>query len=475
MVKYELNRGLYPYPLSYLQSDGGTVPEAFVSGDPTVAPDSNNWYVLCLTPDELLRLSSIIAAGAPIVYPDTYNQDWQKWAQMREFPNEIPENSCMDICQLVLDCIESNVDIQQAIGRYALTSGIGTDTSENETILDTNLSGNIVSCNKDNYFGMCRQLADWLNAVSEDILELFVTAFAAPARLGDLIEAIPVVGELPADDILQSLEKFAEQINDAYQAAYDTQLNEDIACLFFCLGQDDCILTFEMARDAVQSMLTETVSNTDFVTIINDIIANNWLGEQGVWIMHWFILDTIIFGGEILGIDHNRVLQTISTFYNDPDSDWSTLCTDCAWTHTWLGGDGNPQDDGWTITIGSYDSGNDRIEWELFSGSNRACQVIYTLDGDYTLLSVVLEWEVRSPTTKNQGVGFYTDSAPIVTDIDPFSSATLQSGAQSVSEETDMHDGYRIIGTLNSEPAPSCESYITKITVTGIGADPFSA
>lgn len=245
---------------------------------------------------------------------------------------KLSQEYCVDICQLIIDCINDTDEIQRLISQYSLTSSIEDTTPQQQSILGTDLFSNQAPCNNDQIFGMTLQLADFLNATSEDILEIFVTAFAVPGRLGDLIESIPVVGELPFDDILQMIEKLAIQVNDAYQAAYDTQIREDIACDLFCIAQADCTLTLEQARDYFKDKMTVAVTDSNFASIANDIIANNWLGEQSIYVMHWLILDTIIFGGEVLGVDVNRMVTTIATYFNDPDSDWQLLCTACATT-----------------------------------------------------------------------------------------------------------------------------------------------
>lgn len=284
-----------------------------------------NDLVLTVTEEQYVQLLSSALNGVYTTYPEDY----------LEVIYPLIKAAKTMLCDKILECIETTPELQQAIGRFSLTSGITDTTTEDSDILDTDFTQGQPNCDNDKLFGMCRQLANFLNQTSEDILELFVTAFSTPARLGDLIEAIPVVGSLPLDDVLQFMEKMSETINDAYQAAYDTQMNEDISCLFFCAAKDTCSLTFEQARDEIYANINNPTSGQDFVTMINDIIANNYIGEQSVWLMHYFILQTLIFGGEILGQNADRMVITIATYFNDPDADWLLLC-DCVipWTTT---------------------------------------------------------------------------------------------------------------------------------------------
>lgn len=254
---------------------------------------------------------------------DDGGETWVDWADITLCVNS----------DYIQSLIEGNTSLQQTIAQYANGATAGIYDPEKQSILNTSFVQGQSPCDNDNIYGMCLQLTVLLNTVSENLLDIFVAGLQQAGNLGDLIEAIPMVGELPFDDILQFLEKVATQINSAYQAAYDTQLQEDISCEFFCAAQVDCELTFEMARDIIKSHIANPVTAQDFFTLVNDMIANNWFGDQAVWVFFYFILETIIYGGEILGQDVNRFARTVATYFNDPNSDWSTLCTDCGWTY----------------------------------------------------------------------------------------------------------------------------------------------
>lgn len=332
-MTYNLPKGKYPYPLNFLASDGGTVDTEFIEGDPYVEPGSTNWYVLCLTDTELLDVMSLVDVGAPIAFPDDYNRIRTIFWQMQQFPNQIPPDSCMDLCAEILNCIETNDDIRRAIAQASRSLYPTGTTPEQEGILQMDVFSGQPDCDNDKIFGATTGLTDLLNQISEDIFEILVDASNRFAQVGALIEAIPGVGELPFDDILQFVEQMADDIDQAYESAYDTQLRDDFRCALFCIAVNNgCELTIEDCRDWFQGQIVASVTNTDMDTVINDIIANNWIGEQSVYVMHWLILNTIIFGGEILGIDASRLVVQISALFNDPDPDWAILCDDCGWT-----------------------------------------------------------------------------------------------------------------------------------------------
>lgn len=330
-MTYDLYNRQYPFPLNYLASDGGTVDDTFVDGNPDNTIVGNNWYVLCLTGQEMIDLQSVINIGAPIMLPDTYMDIVQKYTQLAQFPNEIPEDTCMDLCQLILDCIEQEASLQQAIATYSLASPIPQNQPEQQTGLDAELINNPPACDEDIVFGMTTGYTDLMNIISEDILEIAVAATSPAGRIGDIIEAIPVIGEAPLDDIFQFVESFMVDMNDAYAAAYTSQIRDDIRCDLFCLAIDDCNLTLEQARDYFFDKLAETISLNVWNGFLDDLIGISYSGISTVWAMHLLITQTIIFGGELIGYDTSRLIATIQSLFNDPDSDWVGLCDDCTW------------------------------------------------------------------------------------------------------------------------------------------------
>lgn len=325
---YGVKRLFYPYSYRTLIEQDSTF--ALVTGDNSNIVQGCNWFILDLTPDEMLKFSSAMLAGLDLLYPDNFIELYEKfWLQPSEFPNSVPDNSCMDICDLVLNCINTDTDIQQAIANYSVGSSINGQTVEVQEILDDQLIANPVGCDSDHIYGMTLQLTQFVNQINEDILELFVNAPFAMARIGDIIEAIPGVGELPFDDMFQFVESFLEDVNDAYQAAYTLSLEIEIACDLFCLAEDNgCILDYQDARDYFYTKLALAIDTTDWLSFVEDIIANNLIGTATVYAMYLVFFQTLIYGGEILGQNFTKVTNLVASMFNDPDSDWSINC-DC--------------------------------------------------------------------------------------------------------------------------------------------------
>lgn len=401
----------------------------------------------------------------------TSTDDGDTWTEFADI------TLCVD-SDYIRSLIAGDTSLQQYIASIANQTLYPSGTQgEVASILTTDIISPRPDCDLDNIFGMSTGLVDLLNQVSEDILELFVTAFATPSRLGDIIEAIPGVGELPIDDILQMTEKMAEAINDAYQAAYDTQLRDDFRCDLFCIAQDTCELTIEDARDYFQGKLANTVSNADFNQVIEDIILNNWLGEQSVYVMHWLILQTIIFGGEILGIDHNRIAIQINALFNDPDPDWSILCA-CAteWQVTF---DFTIDEQGWSVvgSNGNYVPGTGFRSVNNSSNESRNYFQYDTALGEYhvTRATVVGTWAGDSSPSymSNSLLGGDGSGGNVLLGRNTFSS-TPDSDVIDMDSDGDEFMRWQTYATGFS-PTPSNASIytITHLTIRGTGVNPF--
>lgn len=336
-IRYPLNRS------NDLESDTPNTPpienltlDNWVTSD----PDERVPIVLEVSLNEYVALATCVDVGRDIAYGDNSIYLW--WIWVRSLLG-------MDLCDLVLNCVLTNEDIQQAIANYSLGSAINGNSQEIQTVLDSEILSNQGSCDNDNIYGMTVQLVKFVNSINEDILELFVNAPFAAARLGDIVEAIPGIGQLPFDDALQFADNFLEDINDAYQAAYTVSLEIDMACDLFCIAQENgCSLTWEQVRDYYADKVQIALDTTDFLQFIEDVIANNWIGTTTVYVMYYLFFQTLIFGGEILGQNFTKITNLIASMFNDPDPDWSTNC-DCGWIYTqdWL-----TTQDNWVAQIG---------------------------------------------------------------------------------------------------------------------------
>lgn len=479
MIDYNFRDGLLPYPLSYLPSEGGLVTDVFDDGDLANTLATKNWYVLCLTGQEMIDLQSLIALGAPIAFPETYNDTIQTYMQLTQFPNEIPEGSCMDLCQLIIDCINDTEALQELIQITGRGSGMD-GTSDTDTVIEgTLVIGDTTGCDTDKLFGAITGMVDLMNATAEDIIEIWNAAVNDAARIGDMIEAIPIIGEAPFDDILQMSETFLQDLADNYLASYTVALRNEYRCDLLCLMIDDCNFTLLDVYDYFNDRLTVPLSLTDVNSFVSLMITQPDTGTLLVDAFHTFMIATVIFGGEVAGIDQDLLVKMVSALFNDPDNDWDGLCDDCLWTYTidFTADDGIA--DGFDQTVGEgWVNGLGYKSLHLASPNLESNYIYCTLGADAEITYV--KWTFASTDQTNFATGgAFNLGGALLLDAVVGTAYVLDSSGQAINASHIMYNATGemadVIRTTNNPKfIGSGKWYITDCEIRGIGANPFA-
>lgn len=277
--------------------------------------------VLNLSLDEYIALSTAIDVGRDIAYGDNSLYVW--WIWVRSLLS-------VDICNDVLNCINTSSDIQEAIANYSLTSNVNSLTPENQGILSMQLVNNQAGCDNDNIYGMTLQLVNFVDTLIQDLLQRMIAATQSMDALGFLISAIPGVETLPLDEALEFANWLLDTIYTAYLAASTVILRTEVACDLFCIAQNNgCILTMEQARDYFNDKLGITLDTSNFGAFINDIIANNLVGVATFYGMYDLMFQLLAFGASVLDYLPERIVRMVQAMFNDPNSDWIIDCDSC--------------------------------------------------------------------------------------------------------------------------------------------------
>lgn len=320
-----------PYPLDYsedIQSDTPNDPAVTnltLEDWSTTDEEERVNIVLNLSLEEYVALATCIDVGRDIAYGDNSIYIWWIWVR---------SVISMALCDDILDCIETTESIQQAIANYALTSNINGSTPENAEILAMELVDNQAGCDNDNIYGMVRQLVDFVDSLNKDLLERLIAATQSMDALATLIKAIPVVETLPLDDALAFSNWLLDTIYSAYLSASTELLRVDTACDLFCLAQENgCLLSFQEARDYFYDKLGLTLDTSNPTQFLEDLIINNLTGVASFYGMYTLAFQLMAFGSSILEFLPEKIVRLVNAMFNDPNSDWSTECDGCAWSH----------------------------------------------------------------------------------------------------------------------------------------------
>jgi hypothetical protein len=236
---------------------------------------------------------------------------------------------CSVDCSEVLACLRgySGDDWDWLIAAISGDSGVR-EVINYPGSVDTPIAGASSSlytdCDKDNLFGFCLQLVQLLNRLTENAFEVFEVCTNYLEALAALSDSIPLLTEVT--DLAVWMQANALE---NYVANYDVALENEYACELFCRAYiNDCQLSWSDVRQYFQQKLTEGLSEVDLLDWAQYVITGSWTGDD---FCHLFIsLAALVFelGGDWIGVRLEDVQRIVESYFNDPNTDWTTLC-DC--------------------------------------------------------------------------------------------------------------------------------------------------
>lgn len=241
----------------------------------------------------------------------------------------------LSFCTQLLDCIENDPDVYNAIANIAGVPTFSESVSNGQSFNTVDLSDatNInPTCDLDILYGQCNQLVRYLDAINTDILEVIEVATNIIDATADVVGDITFVDESSVDAVLSYIQFLQDNIAENYTAQVTETYLTDCACGLFCYVQDnDCELTPDILFQYWSDRLTSGLSITGL--IFNTwayIVGGTWIGTE--------IADVMFLGQLALRSQLGRVLNfsayfdiqsRIVMYSNDPDNDWETVCDDC--------------------------------------------------------------------------------------------------------------------------------------------------
>jgi len=292
---------------------------------------------LSLSFDELLVLASAIDAGRDIAYGVQSIEVWQIWVRALK---------TMELCQQIADCINDvNSPARQALidaladnNNPVLPPSIA-QVNPNEIVLGTVENPSIFtpSCEPNNIFGTARQIVELSDNLVRGMFEVLSTVTSSTQLMAIVTDSIPIISE--AFDFVLWVQATAES---AYNASYTPTLRDEIACDLFCVGMDNCGLSIDdIANYFAQSSalpMPQTVEDA-----LDSLVALS-SGAILVKSLYSLLWGAISEGQKWLGVDNvAQLTRLLQSFFNDPDSDWVTLCPECIAVNKRLEGYGNYQ------------------------------------------------------------------------------------------------------------------------------------
>jgi len=238
----------------------------------------------------------------------------------------------MDFCALMIDCIENDTDVRDALKLIIRDEGIpfnrGGENPFGTGIGEENIL-NGLSCGNDDIYGYCVAIVDYIEVVARDFIELLVSETDNLSRIVRAIDYIPIIGDLPlADDLNDLIDWFVINGTASFDAGYTSTMRQELICYLFDSACGTCEITpySVYSAYAAQSGIPLNVNDV-FWTLVGNMLglSTDTAFAAGTCAM---IAGALASGGEVLGLVGLQGLKTIAASGN-PDSDWTLYCSGC--------------------------------------------------------------------------------------------------------------------------------------------------
>lgn len=383
-------------------------------------------------------------------------------------------------CQDFINCLNDPASgTLQAIINSLTTAGYGgfRDGGQNQGGIDLGEFLN-PTCDPDILFGSIINVVNGADTNNLDALQVFETVTNSNEFVAEVITGVFGL-EAP---IVQSLLDWGlfiqNNILENYEAQITTPYLQELYCDLFCLTKDNCELTPEILTNYFYGRLG---SQLTFNSLINETLIFLTLGLwTGTEIADVMFLSQFAFRGQFgkwfSDIAFNSIATDFAIGALQPDSSHTILCTDCVFSYSWLGGNGNPIDNGWEIVWGTYESSPEIISQVVTTSP--AQLVLFKFEQPLGKASEITQFSVSydkfTTATRASVVRVYNDLNVIVSQ--QYVNATgASNNTLTVPDTVTLLDGWRLeFACAVSNLPPSNFVDTLGITVVGSGDDVFA-
>lgn len=413
---------------------------------------------------------------------------------------ELMFGDCLD-CESVLECVVTGLGGTGTDLALALKNWIEQNQGEfipyppdDNGMIDVAQDDlNTQGCAEDEIYGFAIQLVSTFDDWIEDFFEIVEVATNAIELASAILDSVPIL-----TTVTDLVEYFIDNVRENYSANYDTELETQIACDLFCMMTDPdnatCSLTWQELTEYFCQQLSYELGDVSLEDWASFVIEGFWDGDEFVYIMMATLTAVLSIGGDWTGITLAFIQRQIAAFFNDPDSDWETLCTDCVWEYIidfpidgqgdWvLGTDFNAEYQGTFVSgVGWQTTAQDNAEGPGHDWSRAIC-VQHPLSVKTRINYVKAEYDITNSghwdgsgntqyVRSYNGNGTYYDTRNAETDNG--SGHSLNFTGNFVQENGGAYMKLRFLsGRWWTDSDPGGEVTLTKITVRGRGDNPF--
>lgn len=415
------------------------------------------------TEQSFLRVLSALINGAALTYPDTWLQVVWDFLQNVEYP--------VSFCEQLIACITTDADTQEAIVNMLAANPAFDEFLKNTvrglTSGQTGQKLTVDECDNSVLMGKVKAMVDAMNTTNTDFFEIVEVGTNDEEKMSILLDAIPGLGILPFDEVVDFLQDITEDFSENYAAQVTEALKLEWYCGLYCLAsaRPDCSLTYADIFNYFQDKVSSSLTLGSLIgEVIQFIVTGDFSGADrvanGMMALQAGLMRT---GGDFLGLSLPSL--SITARESDPSSLWED-CEDCPdeeWEKVW---DFHDSDGGWTLVRGVYQA---TVGYhQVGSGTNP-----YTVD-----LTRAVTWGTAELTEVEIDVASENADAGAFRGVYyPGTAFAPQAGY------TSSTGGYTMAFTANNPQPPTVAvqvsnefisgyNYMFKVTLRGTGPEP---
>lgn len=309
-------------------------------------PPSGAYLPFHFTNEQFTKVLSALRVGAYVMYPDEALQVLWYFLQNVEYPVDM----CDIVAQALLECedvhaalatvIATNDTVQGAVRDFVINdpaiNDFVVDRARVSVITPEEQVTNLLKpgqCNFDYIFNQTTVLVDLLDTLSLDLLQAIIVGTNPLERGQILLSALPAIGAIiPFDEVLAFANELVEDVKEEYENKYDEALEDELRCGLFCAFRDACDISISDAMLFYSNKASETLPAEPLEALqatiqlfLAGVLPGNWI----VYMMHLLILACIQAGEDLAGVDFAQLGIRIVAAGDEPNNDWTVLCTEC--------------------------------------------------------------------------------------------------------------------------------------------------
>ena len=134
--------------------------------------------------------------------------------------------------------------VSQAIQQAGYPAAGGTPNSVSPDANDNNLLPAGYTCDNDHLFGMSMEMVGQIHEATDEVLQQIDSSAGNWLDLvNSILDNIPIFELIGL--ITEVVDWYADTISTAYNGAWSTVIQQELACDIFCRIKDDCNLSYE--------------------------------------------------------------------------------------------------------------------------------------------------------------------------------------------------------------------------------------